>query len=91
MGPRSPEAKLAKKIEDALNVFEFNASFCAYMLSLTHPRIQARLFNIFMNLIYQWAQHLEEGKIDTSTYDVLVNAKRIQESMERYGYTLQDD
>jgi hypothetical protein len=90
MGPRSPEAKLARKIEEALNVFEFNDSFCAYMLHRAHGKVQARLFNIFMNLVYHWAEDLENGHFDSDTYDMTVNAKRIQETMERFGYTLKE-
>lgn len=90
MGPRSPEAKLARKIEDALNVFEFNESFCAYMLHRAHGKVQARLFNIFMNLVYKWAEDLENGHFDNDTYTITVHAKRIQETMERFGYTLQE-
>ena len=86
MGPRSPEAKLAKKIEDGLNVIEFNDSFCAYMLHKLHGRIQARLFNIFMNLIYAWAGDYQNGDYDNDTYDGVVHSMRIQEMMERYGY-----
>lgn len=86
MGPRSPEAKLARKIEDALNVFDFNEGFVAYILSKSTVKVQERMFNMFMHMVYLWALSLEDGTFDKHGFNTVVNAKRIQESMESYGY-----
>lgn len=90
MGPRSPEAKLAKKLEEGLNVFDFNEGFFAYMLNRTSTKVQARVFRIFMHMIRLWSLDLENGTFDTNNYNDVVNAKRIKDHMETWGYVFEE-
>lgn len=90
MGPRSPEAKLARKLEEGLNVFDFNEGFFAYMLNRTSTRVQSRVFRIFMHMVRLWSLDLENGTFDKHNYEDVVNATRIKDAMEKYGYVFEE-
>jgi len=90
MGPRSPEAKLANKIIEGLNVVQINTGFIAYMLyQKSGGVIQKRIFDIFMHLVKHWCVMIENGEFDTDNYDVGINAMRIKDAMEKHGYTFE--
>ena len=87
MGPRSPEGLAAKAIAKHLDTFTFQDNVLAYMLANTSPQIQKRLFNTFMHLVRIWAGRYDQGQtMDDAEINMFVNSKRIQESLERYGY-----
>jgi hypothetical protein len=90
MGPRSPEGKAAKAIIDRLNSFEFADNALAYMLANSNIHVQKRLFHVFMHLVRIWAGRYDAGIMDDSEISMLVNSKRIQEALERYGYVFSE-
>lgn len=86
MGPRSPEGRAAKAIVDKLNDYDIQENVIAYALSNANLHIQKKLFNVFMHLVKIWAGRYDAGIIDDTDFGMLVNSKRIQEALERYGY-----
>lgn len=56
------------------------------MLSNGNNHVQKRLFNLLMHMVRIWAARYETGNYSDDTLDMHVNAKRIQEALERYGY-----
>lgn len=85
MGPRSPEGKAAKTIIAALDKAEIDEAAIAYMLYGAGPVIHKRLWKIFMHLVKFWATDFDNDDLDKETINVVVNAKRVHETMERFG------
>jgi hypothetical protein len=86
MGPRSPEGLAAKALAKALDSFSFKDNVLAYMLANSNIHVQKKLFNVFMHLIRIWAGRYDAGLIDDSEIGMLVNSKRIQDALEKWGY-----
>jgi hypothetical protein len=85
MGPRSPEGKAAKAVIAALDKAELDEAAIAYMLYNSSRIIHKRLWKIFMHLVKFWASDFDNDDLDPESLNVVVNAKRVHEQMERFG------
>lgn len=76
------------RIIDSLDKSEVNEQAIAYMLYNANSHIQKRLFKVFVYLIRHWAINYDADYFDPESEYLAVTAKRIHETLERYGYFL---
>lgn len=86
----SPEHRLIDKLTDALIREDFNPDLFAYVFRNCSALIQKKMFKVVLGLIRHWSIDFDNGEFrDSDDYtNVVTNARRLQDSIDRFNMYL---
>ena len=82
---RNPEAALAQRILDGLNVLDIDSERVAGLVSQASPAVKLRLWRFIRMLLWIWSREYDAGVLGDTDAEMRmkINSKKIVEFMDK--------